>query len=152
MCAGPEVSRRTEELDFDPGEPPMGFERAMEPFTQSWPSGCARTQGPGGRLRAWWWSRTSRRRPQRRHDRPPWRPDVAARSPAVGPVAEKYKEAYAMDPRLEVAAVRAQRIILPTAYPSRNTAEGERRANEAFDLLARGRPFFERYAPCLICT
>lgn len=63
------------------------------------------------------------------------------------PVSDKYKKAYALDPRLEVAAVRAQGVILPTAYPLRNTAEGERRTNEAFDLLERGRPFFERYAP-----
>lgn len=63
------------------------------------------------------------------------------------PVADKYKKAYALDPELSVAAVRAQGVILPTAYPLRNTAEGERRTNEAFDLLERGRPFFERYAP-----
>lgn len=63
------------------------------------------------------------------------------------PVADKYKNAYALDPRLEVAAVRAQGVILPTAYPLRNTDEGERRTNEALDLLERGIPFFERYAP-----
>lgn len=62
-------------------------------------------------------------------------------------VADKYKRAYATDPRLEIAAVRAQGVILPTAYPLRNTAEGERRVSEAFDLLENGRPFFERYAP-----
>lgn len=63
------------------------------------------------------------------------------------PVADKFKKAYTLDPRMEVAAARAQGVILPTAYPLRNTAEGERRINEAFDLLERGRPFFERYAP-----
>lgn len=66
------------------------------------------------------------------------------------PVADKYKEAYALDSELSVAAIRAQGVILPTAYPLRNTAEGERRADEAFDLLERGRPFFERYAPWML--
>ncbi len=63
------------------------------------------------------------------------------------PVSDKYKKAYALDPRLEVAAVRAQGVVLPTAYPLRNTTEGERRMNEAFDLLERGIPYFEKYAP-----
>lgn len=63
------------------------------------------------------------------------------------PVADKYKKAYALDPRLEAAAVRAQGVLMPTAVPLWNTAEGERRMNEALDLLETGRPFFERYAP-----
>lgn len=41
------------------------------------------------------------------------------------PVADKYKEAYALDSELSVAAIRAQGITLPTAYPLRNTALGD---------------------------
>lgn len=66
------------------------------------------------------------------------------------PVADKYKRAYALDPELSVAAIRAQAVIFQTAFPLRNTAEGERRTNEAFDLLERGMPFFERYAPWML--
>jgi hypothetical protein len=63
------------------------------------------------------------------------------------PVVNKYKKAYELDPRLEVAAVRAQGVLGPTAYPFRGTPEGDRRMSEALDLLGRGLPFFERYAP-----
>ncbi len=64
------------------------------------------------------------------------------------PVAEKYKRAYALDPTLAVAAVRAGGVLLPTAYPVRDSPEGERRQSEAFDLLwEKGKPFYERYAP-----
>ncbi len=66
------------------------------------------------------------------------------------PVAEKFKRAYELDPSLAVAAVRAAGVLLPTAYPLRDTAEGERRENEVRDLYVEGRPFFERYAPWML--
>jgi len=64
------------------------------------------------------------------------------------PVVDKFKRAYALDPMLAVAAVRAAGVLLPTAYPVRDTPEGERRLAEAFDLMVeKGKPFYERFAP-----
>lgn len=64
------------------------------------------------------------------------------------PVADKFKRAYALDPTLAVAAVRAAGVLHPTLGPLLGTPEGESRASEVRDLqLEKGRPFFEQFAP-----